>query len=51
MSWPVYAACGVLELGIDYCVAALNAHVHVVDDGVHVGDGVAVGLAALGHGA
>ena len=41
------AARGVLELGVDYRVAALDAHVHVVDDCVHVGDGVAVGLQLL----
>ena len=47
MSWPDTRPGGVLELGVDHRVAALNAHVHVVDDGVHVGDGVAVGLQLL----
>ena len=47
MSWPDDAARGVLELGIDHGVAALYLDLHVVDDGVHVGDGVAVGLELL----
>ena len=42
-----YPSGGVLELGVDHRVAALDAHVHVVDYGVHVGDGVAVGLQFL----
>ena len=41
------AAHGVLELGVDHGVAALYLDLHVVDDGVHVGDGVAVGLQLL----
>ncbi len=38
---------GGLELGVDHGVAAGDLHFHVVDDRVHVGDGVALGLQLL----
>ena len=41
------AACRVLELGVDHRVATLYPNVHVVDDRVHVGNGIAVGLQFL----
>ena len=47
MSWVVIWPDCVLELGVDHGVAALDPDIHVVDDGVHVGDGVAVGLQLL----
>ena len=47
MSWPDIRPAASLNLGLIIGVAALDAHVHVVDDGVHVGDGVAVCLQLL----
>ena len=42
-----YPTRGVLELRVEHRVAALDLDLHVVDDGVHVGDGVTVGLQLL----
>ena len=47
MSWVADAAGGVLELGVEHRVAALDLYFHVVDDGVHVGRCVALGLQLL----
>ena len=40
-------ACGVLELRVDHGVATLDSDIHVVNDSVHMGDGIAVGLQFL----
>ena len=46
-SWVLdLAGCG-LELGVDHGVATGDFDVHVVDDGVHMRDGVALGLQFL----
>ena len=38
---------GSLEFGVDHSVAAHNVDFHIVNDGVHAGDGVAFGLKFL----
>ncbi|MCY1543699.1 hypothetical protein D9M68_795260 [compost metagenome] len=40
-------AAGLAKLGVDHGVAARQLHLHVVDDGVHLRHGVALGLQLL----
>ena len=44
---PGDASRRVLELGVDHRVATFYPNIHVVDDGVHVGYGIAFGLQFL----
>ena len=47
MSWRAHLAVVGAELRIDHRVAAGDLDLHVVDDGVHLRDGVALGLKLL----